>query len=93
MQPGTESSQIICQIDLAKSRFLVAVLVKFRAAVQPGTDSSQIIQQMSLAESQFLAAAPVNYRAARAARYRKFSNHPPDGFGQESVLSGGSCKL
>jgi hypothetical protein len=54
--------------------------------VQPGTESSQIIRQMALAKSRFLVAAPVNYRAGHAARYRKFSNHPPDGFGHKSFI-------
>ncbi len=41
---------------------------------------------MALAKSHFLVAAPVNYRAACAARYRKFSNHPSNGSGQESFI-------
>jgi hypothetical protein len=125
MQPGTESSQIIHQMALPKSQFLVAARVNYRAGcaaryrkfsnhppdgsgkesvlsehrstieqgVQPGTESSQIIQQMALAKSRFLVAALVNYRAGRAARYRKFSNHPPDSSGQESVLSGSTSQL
>ncbi len=55
--------------------------------------AERLARQMALAKSRFLVAAPVNYRAARAARYRKFSNHPPDGSGQESVISGGTCQL
>jgi hypothetical protein len=90
VQPGTESSQIIRQMALTKSRFLVKAPSTIEQRVQPGTESSQVIHQMALAKSRFLVAAPVNYRAARAARYRKFSNHPPDGSSQESVLSDGS---
>jgi hypothetical protein len=61
---------------LAKSRFLVAAPVNYRAARAAGTESSQIIQQMALAKSRLLVAAPVNYRAAPAARYRRFAIHP-----------------